>query len=49
MVKTNVIQAPQPTLVAFGISAAITIAVAVGISVLTGDHSHLAHATKMLT
>ena len=34
----------QTKLVAFGISAAITLAVAVGISVLTGDHSQLAYA-----
>jgi pantoate kinase len=44
VVNTNIIQTPHPTLVAFGISAAITIAVAVGISVLTADHSQLACA-----
>jgi hypothetical protein len=44
IVKTNVLQVPHPTLVAFGIGAAITLAVAVGISVLTGDHSQLAYA-----
>jgi pantoate kinase len=46
MVKANVIQVPHPTLVAFGISAAITIAVAIGISMLTTNHSHLAHAEE---
>ena len=43
-VRTNVLEAPHPTLVAFGISVAITIALGVGISMLTGDHSHLAFA-----
>jgi Na+/H+ antiporter NhaA len=42
MVKTNVLQAPHPTLVAFGISAAITIAMAVGMSMMTSDHIALA-------
>jgi hypothetical protein len=43
VVKINVIQPTHPTLIAFGIGAAITTAV-VGISVLTGDPSHLAYA-----
>ena len=44
IVKTNVLEVPHPGLVAFGISAAITIAVAVGMSMMTADHSHLAFA-----
>jgi pantoate kinase len=43
-IRTHVLEAPHPTLVAFGVSAAITIALAVGISMMTADHSHLAYA-----
>jgi hypothetical protein len=44
-IRTN-IEAPFPTLIAFGISVAVTIAIAVGIAGLT-DPSHAAHATTV--
>jgi hypothetical protein len=43
-VRTNVLEIPHPTLVAFAISAAVTMAVAVGIAMLAADHSHFAYA-----
>jgi hypothetical protein len=43
-ISAIVIEAPHPTLVAFGISAAIVVAVGVGLTAFVDDHSHMAHA-----
>jgi hypothetical protein len=46
-VRTNVLVAPHPTLVAFGISVVIVTGLAVGIAALS-DPGHMAHAMKRI-
>jgi hypothetical protein len=43
MIKANILEAPHPTLVTFGISVAIVIGLMIGLGALT-DSSHMAHA-----
>jgi hypothetical protein len=46
-VRTNVLEAPHPTLVAYGISVVIVTGLAVGFAALS-DPSHMAHAMKRI-
>ena len=44
--RTNVLDAPHPMLITFGMGVSISMALIAGLSMLVGDHSQVAYAVR---